>query len=217
MTSDNKNERPLVSVVIPAYNHERWICETLTSVLNQSLHDLEVIVIDDGSTDKTAALVAACDDSRVCLIVQENRGTSAAINRGLELSRGKYITILNSDDLFCAERLVHFTACLESHPEYMMAFSRVQLIDQDSQALVAEEPECQWLRQAELDYHNGGDLLLSLLRDNFLCTSSNFFFRRRLLTEIGAFRDLRYVNDLDFLLRTLVKFKAYYCDRELLA
>ncbi|HIE07003.1 MAG TPA: glycosyltransferase family 2 protein, partial [Desulfarculaceae bacterium] len=68
MTSDNKNERPLVSVVIPAYNHERWICETLSSVLNQSLHDLEVIVIDDGSTDKTAALVAACDDSRIRLI-----------------------------------------------------------------------------------------------------------------------------------------------------
>ncbi len=217
MTSDNKNERPLVSVVIPAYNHERWICETLTSVLNQSLHDLEVIVIDDGSTDKTAALVAACDDSRVCLIVQKNRGTSAAINRGLEISRGKYIAILNSDDLFCADRLAHFTACLESHPEYMMAFSRVQLIDQEGQVLVEEELECQWLRQAELDYHNGGDLLLSLLRDNFLCTSSNFFFRRRLLTEIGAFRDLRYVNDLDFLLRTLVKFKAYYCDRELLA
>jgi len=217
MTSVKKNEPPLVSVVIPAYNHESWICATLASVLEQSLKDLEVIVIDDGSTDKTAALVADCDDSRVRLIVQENRGTSATINRGLELSRGKYIAILNSDDLFCPDRLAHFTAFLESHPEYMMAFSRVQLIDPEGQVLVEEEPECQWLRQAELDYQEGGDLLLSLLRDNFLCTSSNFFFRRRLLTEIGAFRDLRYVNDLDFLLRTLVRFKVYYCDRELLA
>ncbi len=217
MTSSNNNERPLVSVVIPAYNHERWIGETLSSVLEQSLTDLEVIVIDDGSTDKTAALVAACDDSRLRFIVQENRGTSAAINRGLELSRGKYIAILNSDDLFCPDRLAHFSAYLESHPEYMMAFSRIQLIDPEGRILTEEEPECQWLRQAEIDFQEGGDLLLSLLRDNFLCTSSNFFFRRRLLNEIGLFRDLRYVNDLDFLLRALVRFKAYYCERELLA
>jgi len=217
MTSENINKQPMVSVVIPAYNHECWISETLASVLNQSLKDLEVIVIDDGSTDKTAALVAACDDDRVKLIIQENRGTSATINRGLELSRGRYIAILNSDDLFCPDRLAHFTAFLEDHSEYMMAFSRVQLINPEGQVLVEEEPECQWLRQAELDYQEGGDLLLSLLRDNFLCTSSNFFFRRRLLTEIGAFRDLRYVNDLDFLLRALARFKAYYCDRELLA
>ena len=210
-------QAPLVSVIIPAYNHERWIVATLNSVFNQSMADLEVIVVDDGSQDQTVQEVSLFKDPRLRLVVQENRGTAAAINRGLSLSRGKYIAILNSDDLFMAERLAVLVKLLEARPECMMAFSRVSLIDEKGVILAPERSECSWLHDAQADYYEGGDLLLSLLRDNFLCTTSNFFFRRRLLLEIGHFRDLRYVNDLDFLVRALSRYEACYCESELLA
>ncbi len=211
------NSTPLVSVVIPAYNHERWITETLESVFSQTLTDFELIVVDDGSKDRTAEIVGQFQDERLKLVRQKNRGTAAAVNRGLGLSRGRYVAILNSDDLFKPERLAVLVELLESHPENLIAFSRVSLIDAEGAELEDEAPECTWLRSAEADYQKSGDLLLSLLRDNFVCTSSNFFFRRRLLVEIGHFRDLRYVNDLDFLVRSLTRCQGIFCDRELLA
>ncbi len=211
------NSTPLVSVVIPAYNHERWIAETLESVFSQTLTDFELIVVDDGSKDRTVEIVGRFRDERLKLVRQENRGTAAAINRGLGLSRGRYIAILNSDDLFKPERLEVLVALLESNPGKQISFSRVSLIDAKGVELADKAPECGWLRAAEADYYKSGDLLLSLLRDNFVCTSSNFLFRRHLLVEIGHFRDLRYVNDLDFLVRSLTRCQGVFCSRELLA
>jgi len=208
---------PLVSVVIPAYNHECWITETLESVFNQTLTDFELLVVDDGSKDRTAEIVGRFQDKRLKLVRQENQGTAAAINRGLGLSRGRYIAILNSDDLFKPERLEVLVALLESNPEKQIAFSRVSLINADGDVLAEDAPECVWLQSAEADYCRSGDLLLSLLRDNFVCTSSNFFFRRRLLVEIGHFRDLRYVNDLDFLVRSLNRSQGVFCRQKLMA
>ena len=208
---------PLVSVVIPAYNHEHLISATLESVFSQTLADFELIVVDDGSQDQTAAVVASFKDDRLKLVRQENRGTAAAVNRGLELSRGSYIAILNSDDIFLPKRLALLLSLLREKPEAMLAFSRVSLIDAEGNPFAAGEPETLWLKEAEADYHKSGDLLLSLLRDNFLCTSSNFFFRRCLLAEIGYFRDLRYVNDLDFLLRALCRHPGVFYQEELLA
>ncbi len=208
---------PLVSVIIPAYNHEHLISATLESVFSQTLTDFELIVVDDGSRDRTAAVVASFKDERLKLVRQENRGTAVAINRGLELSRGHYIAILNSDDIFMPERLALLLGLLRENPEAMLAFSRVSLINAEGNPLAADEPECLWLKEAEANYHKSGDLLLSLLRDNFLCTSSNFFFRRCLLAKIGYFRDLRYVNDLDFLLRSLSRYTGVFYQEELLA
>ncbi|MCK5681093.1 glycosyltransferase, partial [bacterium] len=208
---------PLVSVIIPAYNHDCWIVATLESVLSQSLTDFELIVVDDGSKDRTAEIVSTFADERLKLVRQENRGTAAAINRGLSLSRGRYIAILNSDDFFKPKRLETLVDLLESRPETMLACSRVSLVDADGIALAKEAPECVWLKEAEADFHKSGDLLLSLLRDNFICTSSNFFFRRRLIFEIGHFRDLRYVNDLDFLVRSLICCPGVFCQQDLLA
>jgi len=216
-SASNRAPTPLVSVIIPAYNHECWIVETLDSVFDQSMADFEVIVVDDGSQDQTVQAISLFKDSRLRLIVQENRGTAAAINRGLSFSQGKYIAILNSNDLFMTERLAVMVDSLETRPECMMAFSGVRLIDEKGVVLAPERSECSWRHDAQADYHKDGDLLLSLLRDNFLCTSSNFFFRRRLLFAIGHFRDLRYVNDLDFLVRALSRYEACYCEAELLA
>ena len=89
-----------VSVIMPAYNSEVYIGESIDSVLSQSFTDFELIVVDDGSTDATAAIVQGFTDKRIRLIRQPNRGVSVARNTGLEAAQGQFITFLDSDDLY---------------------------------------------------------------------------------------------------------------------
>ena len=89
-----------VSVIMPAYNSEVYIRESIDSVLAQSFTDFELIVVDDGSTDTTAAIVKSYADSRIRLIRQANQGVSVARNTGLEAAQGQFITFLDSDDLY---------------------------------------------------------------------------------------------------------------------
>jgi len=96
---------PAVSVVIPLYNKGPHIARALNSVLAQTFQDFEVIVVDDGSTDDGAEVVRGVDDPRIRLIQQENRGVSAARNRGIEAARAELIAFLDADDEWLAEHL----------------------------------------------------------------------------------------------------------------
>ena len=98
----------LVSIIMPAYNSERYIEEAIKSVICQTYKEWELFVIDDGSTDSTAALVeaVALKDSRVKLVrLKFNQGVAAARNKGLELAKGRYIAFLDSDDLWLPQKL----------------------------------------------------------------------------------------------------------------
>ena len=98
------NDSPLVSVVIPAYNASKWIGETLESVLAQDFTDFEVVVVDDGSIDDTAQVVAGYG-GRVCLIRKQKGGVSSARNVGIRAARGEYIAFVDADDLWAKEKL----------------------------------------------------------------------------------------------------------------
>ena len=88
----------MVSIIITAYNAERYIKRAILSVLNQTRKDIEVVVIDDGSTDHTAEIVKSFRDSRIRYIYQKNQNVGAARNHGIRESRGKYLTFLDPDD-----------------------------------------------------------------------------------------------------------------------
>lgn len=96
---------PSVSVVIPVYNHERYVAEAIKSVLDQSCHDIEVIVVDDESTDCTPEVVRGFCDPRVRYIWQPHQGVSAARNRGVRIAKGSYIALLDSDDVWLPQKL----------------------------------------------------------------------------------------------------------------
>ncbi len=107
---------PLVSVVIPAYNAERTIRATLASVLRQTLTDVEVIVIDDGSTDSTSDVARWLGDARVRVVQQENTGHAGARNAGITHATGRYVAIIDADDLWFPRKLETQVAFLRAHP-----------------------------------------------------------------------------------------------------
>ena len=107
---------PLVSVVIPTYNRPALLAETLRSVFAQTFTDYEVIVVNDGSTDDTEARLRAYGD-RVRLITQANQGIGAARNRGLDEARGRYIALLDHDDLWLPQKLASQVSFFERHPK----------------------------------------------------------------------------------------------------
>jgi glycosyltransferase involved in cell wall biosynthesis len=108
---------PAVSVVIPLYNKGPYIARALNSVLAQTFQDVEVIVVDDGSTDGGAAVVRGFDDPRIRLIQQENRGVSAARNRGIEAARGWLVAFLDADDEWLSDHLEVLLRIRDKHPE----------------------------------------------------------------------------------------------------
>lgn len=124
-------ECPRVSVVMPAYNVERFIAEAIESVLGQTFADLELIVVDDGSTDATPQLVERFvqTDARVRLIAQANSGRPGiARNRGIAAARGAYLTFLDSDDYWYPQRLGIMISGLEQHQDWVAAFHDLKLV-----------------------------------------------------------------------------------------
>ena len=123
--------RPLASIVVAARNTAPWIGEAVRSALKQSISEIEVIVVDDGSTDDTYAVVAAIPDPRLKVVRQENAGVCAARNAGIRMSSGKYIGFLDSDDLWMSQKLREHVCVLDSRPDLDLTFSWSVIIAED--------------------------------------------------------------------------------------
>lgn len=211
---------PRLSVVIPAYNHGRFVADAVHSVLAQTMADLELIVVDDGSTDDTLAVVKSIRDSRLRVIAQTNGGTHAAINTGLGAAAAPLLAILNSDDAYEPERLAQTAAVLEREPDVALVGSHIQVIDAAGTPIAVKhgwadlEP---WPLQApQRSFRADADPRTALLTENYWSTSSNFVFRRAHLEQIGAVRPLRYVHDWDLALRLALLGRLVLLQRPLL-
>lgn len=195
---------PVVSVIIPAYNHEHFIGPAIDSVLSQSWSDLELLVIDDGSTDQTGAVVQAYNDSRITYFWQENQDAYNTLNRGLELARGKFISILNSDDVYMPGRLKTLMA-VQKESGADCIFTDVIPIDADGQEF--SDPEFgwnQWHQKNRRFYFNSNDLYAGFLKGNFMVTTSNLFLTREAVANTGKFCSLRYLHDYDYIFRVML-------------
>lgn len=194
--------RPRVSVVVPAYNHERFIVGALQSVYAQTLADLELIIVDDGSTDGTLALARALAETAprsTTVIAQANAGAHAALNRGIAAARGEYIAILNSDDQFEPTRIERLVRRLEESGA-VLAFSDVTFIDHDDRLVNEQLPYVQGLRTQLARLAGKPYPELALIGVNSAISTGNFLFRRALVGRIGGFRAMAAVHDWDFLL-----------------
>src|SRR5690348_2585807 len=137
-----RKSEPLVSVVIPAYNAARTIPATVRTVLDQTVADLEVIVVNDGSTDTTADVARSLDDGRVRVLSQENSGHAAARNAGLGAAFGQYVAFLDADDLWLPHKLERQLEVLKAHPDVRALSSSAVIVDDLLRPLfVASSPD----------------------------------------------------------------------------
>jgi glycosyltransferase involved in cell wall biosynthesis len=115
-----------VSVIIPTYNRAHSVVDAIASVLDQRYGDLELIVVDDGSTDDTASRVGAISDRRLRYVRGRHGGVSAARNLGAQCATGELLAFLDSDDLWQRDKLTHEVGFLASHPEVDVVFSDLE-------------------------------------------------------------------------------------------
>jgi glycosyltransferase involved in cell wall biosynthesis len=211
-----------VSVVMPAYNHAKWVGQAIRSVLQQSFRDLELMVIDDASSDTTWEVVQKLfADTRDARLLparhDQNQGAPATLNEGLQRARGEYLAILNSDDIWEPNRLARLVDYFERHPADFVGTDMV-VLDANSIPKESSEPHwVTWFEELKRDYAGHGDIFATLLRGNFLISTSNFFFRRSVYQGVGGFSELRYVHDYDYALRVLASgFKLEFLPEKLL-
>ena len=123
------HDKPLISVVIPVYNAERYILDALRSVCEQTYQNLQIIVLDDGSTDRSKEIIESVHDKRIELVSRENRGLIATLNEGIQLSNGTYIARMDADDICSPDRFTHQLAYFEAHGDVGVLFTGLEYID----------------------------------------------------------------------------------------
>ena len=207
-----------ISIIIPAYNHERYVGSAVESVLNQSFKNFELIVINDGSSDRTGEVVQSYNDSRITYIYQENQDASNTINRGLHLAKGDFVAILNSDDVYSLNRLERMIDEQEK--------SKAACILSDVQPILEKGEEIVdplfgwniWHQKNRNFYTHCGDLYTAFLKGNLMVTSSNFFLTDDAVKKVGDFCSLRYLHDYDYVFRVMLTFpnRVQYLDEKLL-
>ena len=170
---------PIVSVIVPAYNADRFLSDAIRSITEQNYSPLQIIVVNDGSTDGTAEIANRLGD-RIEYVFQENRGPAAARNRGIDLARGEFIAFLDADDLWVADKLIDQVSFLQRNAECDVVLGRMQY------EWLEDAKERDPLHQAPITTVNLGAGL----------------FRRGVFDRVGTFDEtLRFAEDHDWFLR----------------
>ncbi|MBE9186705.1 glycosyltransferase family 2 protein [Microcoleus sp. LEGE 07076] len=178
-TSQNNLNPPLVSVIIPAYNAEEFIAKTLESVLSQTYQNIEILVVNDGSTDTTPEIVKsfAQKDSRIILLQQSNTGVAAARNRAIEKAKGEYIAPIDADDIWYPQNLEKQIECfIKSEPTVGVVYS--WSVDINEQDLLTG------------GFYNStieGEVYPILVYKYFIGNASSSLIRRACLEKIGGY------------------------------
>jgi glycosyltransferase involved in cell wall biosynthesis len=212
MEPTHSGTNPLVSVIIPVYNGERYLTGTLNSVIAQTEPDWEIIAVNDGSSDNSQALLdeaAKRDPDRIRVVSVSNGGVSRARNIGVSAARGTYIAFLDQDDLWLPEKLERQIRQFRSDTTLGISFTNESIID-DSGSVVREKV------LTFTGKRNRGYVFGHLVFDNFIAISS-VMLTRELFLGIGGF-DPRYslAEDYDFLLKAVKNVPVDYIDEALL-
>ena len=166
----------MVSCLMAAHNAAGTIAASIASVREQTWRDWELIIVDDGSTDETAAVLAGIDDARVVVLRQERAGPSAARNRALAVARGEFVAPIDADDIWLPRKLELQVEALRRQPDAAVAYGWTDFVDEELRPLYAD------LRPT-----HAGRVLEELLRKNFVACGSNTLMRRTAVMEVGGF------------------------------
>lgn len=190
---------PLISIVIPSYNHRSFIGEAIASAASQTYQPTEIVVIDDGSTDGSFEYIQERHGKAIAhLSRRANRGAHATLNEAIALAQGEWVAVLNSDDVYDPSRIAKL-AEYAAREGYDLVFSNVDFVDERGPLATshkAVQSHARAVAGAERD-----SIEQALLRGNFTLTSSNLMIRKATFEAIGPFQPYRYCHDWDLLLR----------------
>lgn len=181
---------PLFSVIIPCYNRASTIVRAIQSVIEQDLSDLEILVVDDGSSDNSVALMQAIEEPRLRIHCQSNSGASAARNRGIDMARGHYVAFLDSDDIFLSDHLSSLLEILEQS-DRIVAYSPL-FVDRGGSRTFVKPFRAIRSDESMADY---------LMRDRGFVQTSGLALLRETAARVRYREDMSYGDDTDFAVR----------------
>lgn len=185
---------PLVSIIIPTFNHRSYVCEAIDSCFLQTYSNIEVVVVDDGSTDGTGDMLREHYGDRIRYFYQNNQGLSAARNTAVQSANGEYIHLLDADDMLLPTKISRSIEVFQKNPEVVLVYTQCHFVEADGKTIIPKE-------QPDLP---AGDIFCELLcgpRGDFIpqCTT---LVKRQALLELGGFNvKLAAAEDWDMWLR----------------
>ena len=189
-----QSDPPLISVCLPVYNTERYVADAVESILDQTLGDFELLILDDGSTDGSPEVLRryAGRDPRIRLTSRPNKGLVTTLNELIDQSRGEFLARMDADDIALPERFARQVGYLRAHPECVLVGSRVRLIDPEG------DPLCDWCTDQEHEVLDAR--LLGGERITSICNPS-VMMRRDAVLAVGKYRLIQLLEDNDMFLR----------------
>ena len=212
--SSHAHSLPLVSVICLCYNHETFVAEALRSVSQQTYDAVELIIVDDASTDRSVEVIQSClqenklDGSVGTCFLSQNVGNCAAFNRGLALARGTYVIDFATDDIMLPERIEQQVAFFEElDATYGVIFSEAQYIDEQGRPLYYHYRD----RLKHIRPIPTGDIYAQLLSTYFIA-SPTMMIRKRVLDELDGYDERLAYEDFDFWIRSARNYRYAYQD-----
>ncbi|MCL1938759.1 MAG: glycosyltransferase [Candidatus Azobacteroides sp.] len=205
-SNETRYQGPLVSAIVPSYNHAPYIQECVLSIVNQTYKNIEIIVIDDGSSDNSREILEEMQKRLgFRLEFQANQGLSKTLNKGIRSAQGKYISCSASDDFWELDKVERQVAFLENHPEYSFVCGKIHMVDAQSriiEGLTIIDPVRDPIESVKFE---------SLLERNCIPAPS-VMFTKEIWEKCGGYNENTIVEDFDFCLKVASKSKIVYID-----
>lgn len=208
----------LVSVIVPSYNYEKYIVECLQSIADQNYKNIEIIIVDDCSKDNSRNLIKEFVEKYVnrnrfsdikYMHHTENKGAHHTINEGIEQAKGKYIAVINADDLYQSNRFSKIIPKMQKE-NVEIAFSNIEIINGES--LLAQGEEADSFRNIQTRIDECCKVSHALMIQNVAISTGNMVFTKKLYDNLGGFKEYKYIHDWDFILRAAIIQEPLYVD-----
>ncbi|MGI2109501.1 glycosyltransferase family 2 protein [Shewanella frigidimarina] len=210
MLQNEVDDLPKVSVIIPCYNHDKYIKKAILSVLNQSYSNIELIVIDDGSKDNSVKIIEGINtlyNNKFIFIKQSNIGLSSTLNKALHIASGKYFTTCASDDLLHESKIEKQITFFKSNPSYKICFSKAGIINENGDYCVKETKSLS-------TFNTNNDMFNDILTFKYHPPVS-FMFQKDILFENGIYEDNCFAEDFYMNLKLSKGYSFGYIAEEL--